>query len=93
MKIEARLDLHGLSREAARERLQAFLQSCYEKGLRHVLVITGKGGRDGAPGILRQNVPEWLEEAPLRPIVLRYEFARRRHGGEGALYILLRRKR
>ncbi len=98
MKIEARLDLHGMGRVQAYDALRGFLQRCYEQDLRHVLVITGKGlrgGEDGGPGpgILRQRVPQWLDEAPLRDIVLQYYNARRHHGGEGALYILLRRKR
>jgi DNA-nicking Smr family endonuclease len=92
MEIEARLDLHGHTRDAAHELLRAFIAREAEKGRRCVLVITGKGRGDG-PGVLRTAVPQWLGEAPMRDDVLRFYPAQPRDGGAGALYILLRRRR
>jgi DNA-nicking Smr family endonuclease len=88
--IDARLDLHGLSQAEAHARLTGFLASAQQRGNRCVLVITGRGLRHG--GTLRAMTPRWLDEAPNRPRVLSYAQAQLRHGGEGALYVLLRRR-
>lgn len=93
MEIEAKLDLHGHSRERAHEALNRFITASQASGKRCVLVVTGKGGRDGSPGILRREVPNWLHEGGLNNIVLRHEKARPNDGGEGALYVLIRRNR
>jgi DNA-nicking Smr family endonuclease len=100
IEIEARLDLHGLTQSAAHGRLASFLASSAAAGLKTVLVITGKGGRASGgewasedPGVLRRNVPRWLGEAALRPFVESFAPAARQHGGEGAFYVLLRRRR
>ncbi len=90
--VDFTLDLHGLTQAAARDKLQATLRRSYTQGLRCVLVITGKGRGEGQ-GVLRRKVPEWLAEEALRPIVLRFHAAQPEHGGGGALYVLLRRKR
>lgn len=87
--IGARLDLHGLTQEAAHGALVGFLARAQAQGHRCVLVITGRGERSG--GILRTSVPRWLAEAPLAARVLGWAPAGRGHGGEGALYLLLRR--
>ena len=89
--IERRLDLHGMDQDQARAALHGFLARAYESGIRAVLVITGKGVR--GDGVLRRRVPEWLAEAPSRPIVAGIAPADRRHGGDGALYVHLRRLR
>lgn len=91
IEIEGRVDLHGLYRDAAYSLLLNFLQSAHHRGLRHVLVITGKGLSLGSEGILRQVVPHWLETAPFRQIVSSFDDAPRNHGGKGALYVRLRR--
>jgi DNA-nicking Smr family endonuclease len=105
--IDAVLDLHGLTQEAAHSRLRDFLMGCRAEGLRMVLVITGKGAKShrsdaadddwpsggGQRGVLRRTVPMWLDEPELRAIVVSYAAAGVRHGGEGALYIRLRRAR
>jgi DNA-nicking Smr family endonuclease len=100
LDIEARLDLHGMNRVQAYDSLKKFILSSHKKGLRHVLVITGKGQRSRnfdedarAKGVLRQAVPMWLSEGAMGEIVLKWSCARPRDGGEGALYILLRRQR
>ncbi len=91
--IEGRLDLHGLTQAEAHRELADFVWASHQAGRRCVLVITGRGlGPDG-PGVLKRAVPRWLEEAGLRRRILATATAQPRHGGEGALYLLLRRQR
>jgi DNA-nicking Smr family endonuclease len=97
--IEARLDLHGFRQREAYTALRSFLFSCSARGLRHVLIITGKGTaaerqRDffgEERGVLRRLVPQWLSEPELRSLVVSYTASHLRHGGDGALYIRLRK--
>jgi len=103
MSIEGRLDLHGHTQADAHRALDAFIAGSYRAGRRCVLIITGKGAArndlegsympDRDSGVLRRNLPRWLGEGPVRQMVLRIETARPQHGGEGAYYVLLRRKR
>ena len=92
MIIDSRLDLHGMTQDAAHSALSTFVRRGYDHGRRCLLVITGKGLRDGS-GILRHQVPRWLNHPPLRDLILGYSHARPQHGGDGALYLLIRRKR
>jgi DNA-nicking Smr family endonuclease len=100
--VEARLDLHGMRQKEAHAGLRKFLKWAVAKDYRHVLVITGKGAPadDRRPfyeseerGVLRASVPHWLSQSDLAHIVLSYAEAPRRLGGEGALYVRLRRPR
>lgn len=91
MSIEARLDLHGMTQIEAHRALTAFVTGQHESGRRCVLVVTGKGREGG--GVLRSMMPQWLNAAELRPRILAFNYAQPRDGGEGALYILLRRRR
>jgi len=93
LPVEARLDLHGLTQEEAHRALERFLPHAQESGCRSVLVITGKGARDGARGVLKEAVPRWLNLPPLRPLILSFSWAQPKDGGSGALYVLLRRVR
>jgi DNA-nicking Smr family endonuclease len=88
--IGARIDLHGLDQDRARVALHDFIARAHADGARAVLVITGKGTL--GDGVLRRRVPEWLAEAPSRVLVAGLSLADRRHGGEGALYVALKRK-
>ncbi len=88
--IGARLDLHGLDQDQARAALEAFVVQAQVRGFRAVLVITGQG-RTG-DGVLRRRAPEWLAGPRLRGIVAGVSVADRRHGGEGALYVALKRR-
>ena len=88
--IEARIDLHGMGRFQAEDALRAFLIDSHARGLRAVLVITGKGSRGG--GVIRASVAEWIASAALRHLVAGTAPAHRRHGGEGALYVTLKRR-
>ena len=93
--IEATLDLHGHNRATAHRALDAFIDAAYASGKRCVLVVTGKGLRidTGEIGVLRQAVPDWLNGARLRPRILAFAHAIPRDGGQGALYVLLKRQR
>jgi len=99
--IDATLDLHGLKQQAAHFRLMHFITRASEAGYKAVLVITGKGSRGNESGImagerrgvLRTQVPLWLEHPTLRGYVRGVKAAGPRHGGAGALYVLLRRKK
>ena len=94
MPLEGRLDLHGLTQEQAHGKLTRFIATSAEAGKRCVLVITGKGLKPtGETGVLRQAVPRWLNSAELRPLVLAIRYAQAKDGGEGALYVLLKRRR
>jgi DNA-nicking Smr family endonuclease len=89
--LAARIDLHGMTQDAARAALAGFIRRSVDDGWRAVLVITGKGV--SGDGVLRRRVPDWLAEAPIRDHVAGVSEAHRRHGGEGALYVALKRKR
>lgn len=89
-EIGARLDLHGMTQDAARITLEAFLGRAWSDGWRAVLVITGKGVQ--GDGVLRRRTPEWLSAPHLAHIVAGVSPAHRRHGGEGALYVALKRR-
>lgn len=96
---EARLDLHGMTLSHAQPAVERFVLRAHASGLRLVLVITGKGRSvpDGngplpiRPGALRHHVPLWLQRPPLSARVLQVTPAHRRHGGEGAYYVYLRK--
>ncbi|WP_029032916.1 Smr/MutS family protein [Salinarimonas rosea] len=98
---DATLDLHGMRQGEAHLALHGFLHRAAAQGQAIVLVITGKGapGRGGETGalfeergVLRRLVPHWLAEPGLRGLVVGFEPAAHHHGGEGALYVRLRRR-
>lgn len=97
---EAKIDLHGMTLDQAHPELINFILRSHGKGRRLVLVITGKGTGPGPSGpmpyqrgILRRQVPTWLSQNPVAPLILQTLPASPRHGGEGALYVYLRRRR
>lgn len=93
VSIEGRIDLHGLTQGEAHRALGAFLEASWLAGKREVLVITGKGTRkDGSIGVLRQMVPRWLNEFPNRAKVVAFSHAAPKDGGEGALYVRLKKR-
>ncbi|WP_422041041.1 Smr/MutS family protein [Roseibium sp.] len=96
--IDARIDLHGLTQYQAHDRLRGFLYQAQARSHKVVLVITGKGGGPGQAymderGILRRMVPQWLAMPDMRSVVLGYEEAHASHGGAGALYVRIRKRR
>jgi DNA-nicking Smr family endonuclease len=93
--IDARIDLHGMRQERAFAALASFLKHAQARGQRIVLVITGKGAGAGGEGrgVLKHAVPAWLAGPDFRELVTGFEEAGRRHGGAGALYVRIRRRR
>jgi DNA-nicking Smr family endonuclease len=91
--LDGRLDLHGMTQAAAHDALHDFLLGASERGQRCVLVITGKGRGGDDAGVLKRQVPHWLNMPPLRARIVAIAEAQPRHGGTGALYVLLKRKR
>ncbi len=100
LEPEARIDLHGMTLDRAHPALTSFILRAHQRGLRLVLVITGKGKErdEGGPipvrrGVLKHQVPQWLKMAPLNSVVLQIAQAHLSHGGGGAYYVYLRRTR
>jgi DNA-nicking Smr family endonuclease len=95
--IDASIDLHGLTQAEAHAALAHFLRRARADGARLVLVITGKGARTddftADRGVLRRQVPLWLRSVELRDYVVGFDSAHVAHGGEGALYVRIRRSR
>ena len=96
--IDARIDLHGMTQSEAHDALVRFVRRAQSNGARLVLVVTGKGSgpsRDGERerGVLRRQVPLWLALPEFRPLIVGFDEAHVAHGGEGALYVRLRRIR
>jgi len=93
VRLEGRLDLHGQTQAEAHRALDAFLDAAYMSGKREVLVITGKGTRaDGSIGVLREQVPRWLSSYPNRAKVVAFSYASAKDGGEGALYVRMKKR-
>ncbi|MDG2299420.1 MAG: Smr/MutS family protein [Planktomarina sp.] len=100
MRPEAILDLHGMTMVEAKSELESFILGSAALQRRLVLIITGKGklkvNTGPIPerhGVLRRNVPLWLRRTPFSSVVLEVSTAHHRHGGSGALYVYLKRKR
>lgn len=87
--IEATLDLHGLTKLEAYGRVQHFIIHAKRNGMRHVAIITGKG-RGGEVGVLRANLPHWLNEPALRPLISAVAEARQEKGGAGVMHVLVK---
>jgi len=94
--IDGRIDLHGRTQSEAHVALLGFLKRAQAEGARFILVITGKGAPGivaGERGILKRQVPHWLRLPEFRHYVVAVEAAHPAHGGEGALYVRIRRAR
>ena len=93
-EIDARLDLHGMTQAEAHAALSRFLHRVQASGAKFVIVVTGKGARGtGEQGVLRRQVPLWLRLPEFRSLVVGFETAHIGHGGEGALYVQVRKTR
>jgi DNA-nicking Smr family endonuclease len=87
LPIDAKLDLHGMDRDSAHRALNGFLERAHAQGRRCVLVVTGKSG------VLKSDTPRWLNQQPNRGRIIAVAQTQPRHGGGGALYVLLKRIR
>ena len=96
-EIGGRIDLHGMTQAQAHDALLHFLRRYQAEGAKFVLVITGKGSAGavarGERGVLRRQVPLWLGLSEFRVCVLGFDAAHVGHGGDGALYVRLRKAR
>lgn len=92
-EIDARIDLHGMTQDRAHAALMRFIRNAHAGEARLLLVITGKGAREGEQGVLRRVVPHWLALPGMRSYIVGFETASIRHGGEGALYVRVRRRK
>jgi DNA-nicking Smr family endonuclease len=100
---QARLDLHGMTERSAHGALATFIRSAWSRGLRLVIVVTGKSRapapdepfsmNDDRRGILNASAPRWLREPDIAPLIADVRTAHRSHGGDGALYVYLRKNR
>ena len=94
IRPEKTIDLHGFTQFRAHSYINEEILKCYNSNIRSLLIITGKKfGKMGAEGVLKKEVPKWLNLSPLKEIILMTSWAIPRDGGEGALYVLLRRVR
>ena len=94
IRPERTIDLHGFTQLRAHSYINDELIKCHRRNIRSILIITGKKfGKMGAEGVLKKEVPKWLNLSPLKEIILMTSWAAPRDGGEGALYVLLRRVR
>lgn len=87
--VGATLDLHGFTKLEAYEHLLHFIGAQQRAGRRHLVIITGKG-KNGDVGVLRSNLPHWLNEPALRPYISAFSYARPEKGGAGVLHVLLK---
>lgn len=92
MEIDARLDLHGYTLDKAFDVLKNFIHGQSRRNARCLLVITGKGGLLGR-GVLKAEMPVWMNSGEIRSLILSYTTAQPKDGGDGAFYILLKRNR
>lgn len=93
LRPEARIDLHGLSANDAHHAFSRFISRAYAEGDRCVLVITGKGSMKQGGGVIRRELPHWVNMSENRKRILGFATAQPTDGGNGAFYILLKRKR
>lgn len=100
LRPEGKIDLHGMTVDRAHPVLTGFVMNAHAQGKRLILVVTGKGKErdEGGPipvrlGVLRHQVPQWLQMQPMKSVVLQIAQAHVSHGGGGAYYVYLRRNR
>ncbi len=84
------LDLHGQTLYSAKLLLHKFMSSCYEKNIRNILIITGKGHNN--KGVLKEEVPKWLNDKLLSKFLVDFKVAPKQFGGEGALLVRLKNR-
>jgi len=91
LEVDAKLDLHGMRQDEAQRALTGFLRRAQADGAKVAIVVTGKGLSREEGGVLKRAVPMWLQAPHLRDVIVGFGEAARHHGGEGALYVRIRR--
>lgn len=92
LKIDGRLDMHGMTMDEAYDALEQFLVRAQERGFKIVLIITGKGALS-AENTLRRQLPRWIKERPVSRLVSTLHHpAKSQDGGQGAFYLGLRKR-
>jgi DNA-nicking Smr family endonuclease len=92
VSVEATLDLHGLTIEQAEKTVEAFIIGCYKQSKTYILIITGKGELSHTKATLRTEFPRFLANPKIAPVVISFTQAGRKHGFQGAYYVLLRKR-
>lgn len=90
LELDAILDLHGQTLYSAKLLLHKFMSNCYEKNIRNILIITGKGQNN--KGVLKEEVPKWLNDNLLNKFLVNFNVAPKHFGGEGALLVRLKNR-
>ncbi len=91
--VQDHVDLHGMTRNTARDRVDEFLTESHKKGLRCVLIVHGRGlNSPSSDPVLKKQIPLWFTRGPARKVVLAFATARPYDGGAGAVYVLLRQR-
>ena len=90
IKPDKVLDLHGYRLQTAKIILQKYILNSYEKNIRNILVITGKGNNN--TGVLKKEVPLWLNDKIFLNLLINYNTAPEKFGGEGALLLRIKNK-
>ena len=84
------IDLHGFTLYSGRMVLNKHIVDCYEKNIRCILIITGKGFNN--KGALKEEVPKWLNDKYLSKYLINFNQAPKIFGGEGALLVRIKNK-
>ncbi|MCC2646822.1 MAG: hypothetical protein K0R02_887 [Rickettsiaceae bacterium] len=92
VSVEATLDLHGLTIEQAEKEVETFIIECYKRSKTYILIITGKGELSHAKATLRTEFPRFLANPKIIPVIISFTQAGRKHGFQGAYYVLLRKR-
>jgi len=105
VKTDGKIDLHGMTQDRAFVALSRYIEDAWQRGKKTILVVTGKGGQKSdmeslshsdysrGRGVLKTNVPRWLSQGQLASRIISYHTANVEHGGDGALYVILKRNR
>lgn len=92
-EIDATIDLHGMGLADAHQAFTTFILQAAKQDLRQILAITGKGSKRLGTGVIRQSLPNWVNEPTLKQVIIAIRHAQPKDGGDGAFYIRLRRRR
>lgn len=94
MEVDGRLDLHGFTADSAWKALRSFILFSYRHKRRCVIIVTGKGWKsESGVGVLRSQLPKWLNTPEIQPFILGFSRAQDKDGGDGAFYVMIKRNK